>query len=27
MGEIGRRQEQLPIPDFVDICTHAEFDE
>jgi len=27
MGEIGRRQEQLPIPDFVDICTHADFDD
>ena len=27
MGEIGRRQEHLPIPEFVDICLHAEFDE
>jgi hypothetical protein len=27
MGEIGRKQEHLPIPDFVDICMHSEFDE
>jgi hypothetical protein len=27
MGEIGRRQEHLPIPDFCDICLHADFDE
>lgn len=27
MGEIGRRQELLPIPEFPDICMHAEFHE
>jgi len=27
MGEIGRKQEHLPIPEFPDICMHAEFDE
>lgn len=27
MGEIDRRREHLPIPDFVDICMHAEFND
>lgn len=27
MGDIGRSQEQLPIPLFTEICTHAHFDE
>jgi hypothetical protein len=27
MGEIGRQQEQLPIPTFCDVVMHAQFDE
>jgi len=27
MGEVGRRQHNLPIPEFVDICMHADFED